>query len=48
MKTETIKEIGKRMGQQKGKTNSYYSSKKDGKQGGLLKKLIFNLEKKEK
>lgn len=39
MKTETIKEIGKRMGQQKGKTYSFYT-KKVSSGGGLLSKLF--------
>ena len=47
MKTETIKEIGKRMGEQKGKTFNYYNYKKGSTEGALLSKL-FNLFAKKK
>lgn len=41
MKVENIKEIGKRMGQQKGKTYNYY--KNAGKDSGIIYKLLLKL-----
>lgn len=46
MKVESIEEIAKRLGQQKGKSYSYYSKK--GGSEGLIKKLLLSLLKKEK
>lgn len=48
MKVETIKEIGKRMGNQKGKTHNFYNYKKGNPKEGLVQKLILGLIKKEK
>ncbi|MGI6732316.1 MAG: hypothetical protein ACOX5F_10580 [Anaerovoracaceae bacterium] len=45
MKVETIEEIAKRIGQQKGKNNL---NKKISKQGGLLIKLLLSASKNKK
>lgn len=46
MKVESIEEIAKRLGQQKGKTYSYYSKK--GSSEAIVKKLLLSLFKKGK
>ncbi|MBR0598305.1 hypothetical protein [Sinanaerobacter chloroacetimidivorans] len=46
MKTETIKEIGKRMGKQRGKSHNFYHDSKGS--SGILKKFLSGLSKKEK
>lgn len=46
VKIETIKEIGKRMGQQKGKTYNFYNYKKGSKDGALLSMISSLFSKK--